>query len=266
MSANIIFYVGLPVALSILNGVHGSLYAPDLGAGTLVPLWYACSQFFWLVSAAGTFALVKILKTDGTATILLAACGGWVGMAGSYFYMGLLLGLTDGWGGTLSSLLHLNGYVLADPFLSFAFGPNALGGVTAWVAAFAVRNRVLNGEWGRASLVKNAVAVSALEVPGFLRKANPSIGHDVIALEAQEHYLKVYTALGDDLVMYRMRDAVSDLKNWPGIRVHRSYWVATSAIKAVEKTGRTLKLRLSNDLEVPVSQSYRGVVEHAGLL
>jgi hypothetical protein len=94
--------------------------------------------------------------------------------------------------------------------------------VTAWVAAFAVRNRVLNGEWGRASLVQNAVAVSALEVPGFLRKANLSIGHDVIALEAQEHYLKVYTALGDDLVMYRMRDAVSALKNWPGIRVHRS--------------------------------------------
>ncbi|MEQ8507548.1 MAG: LytTR family DNA-binding domain-containing protein [Rhodospirillaceae bacterium] len=263
---SLLFYVGLPVALSILNGLRGSLYAPDLGPGVLIPFWYVCSQFYWLVSAGLTVGVARSLSVQGPGLLVLAAFCGWISIALSYFYLGFVVGVFRESLGSLSAIVEPGGYLLVDPFVSFAFGPNALGGITAWVAAFALRNRILTGSWGTLSTTQAATPGGRKDTPEFLQKANPAIGQDLIAVEAQEHYLKIYTMLGEDMVMYRMRDAVSELKDWPGVRVHRSFWVAKSAVQEVEKTGRTFKLTLTNGLQVPVSQSYRGLIEQEGLV
>ena len=260
--ASLLFYVGLPVALSILNGTRGSLYAPDLGPSVLIPFWYVCSQFFWLVSAGLTLGLARSLSIQGTRVLILAAFSAWISIALSYFYLGFVVGVFRESLGSLSAIVEPRGFLLVDSFVSFAFGPNALGGITAWVVAFALRNRILTGSWGTLSITSEGPQSK----PEFLQKTNPAIGQDLIALEAQEHYLKIYTVLGEDMVMYRMRDAVSELRDWPGLRVHRSFWVAKSAVQEVEKTGRTFKLTLTNGLKVPVSQSYRGVIEQEGLV
>ncbi len=264
--ASLLFYIGLPVALSILNGTRGSLYAPDLGPSVLIPFWYVCSQFFWLVSAGLTLGLARSLTIQGASLLAIAVFSAWISIALSYFYLGVVVGIFRESLGSLSEIVESDGFLLVDPFVSFAFGSNALGGITAWVVAFAVRNRILTGSWGTLSSTEVIASEGPNDTPEFLQKANPAIGQELIALEAQEHYLKIYTVLGEDMVMYRMRDAVSELKNWPGIRVHRSFWVAKSAVQEVEKTGRTFKLTLTNGLKVPVSQSYRGVIEREGLV
>jgi DNA-binding LytR/AlgR family response regulator len=78
----------------------------------------------------------------------------------------------------------------------------------------------------------------------------------VIALQAQDHYLRVTTRSGSTLVLYRFSDALREMEQTEGIRVHRSHWVARSALqRLVARNGRHFLL-LSNGERIPVSRTY----------
>lgn len=98
-------------------------------------------------------------------------------------------------------------------------------------------------------------AVPAL--PDFLRKVPSARRGDLIAIKAEDHYLKVMTSKGESLVHYRISDAIREMPEDAGIRVHRSHWVARDAIARCETVGRSLRLTLVNGTAVPVSQSYK---------
>ena len=102
-------------------------------------------------------------------------------------------------------------------------------------------------------------------VPLFRR--HPELGQrQLLAIEAQEHYIKVYTDQGDDLILYRFNDAVEDLKDYPGLRVHRSFWIANAAVTETVQDGRRVFLQLVNGLRIPVSQSYLLAARKQGLV
>lgn len=93
------------------------------------------------------------------------------------------------------------------------------------------------------------------------------LGKDIVCLEAQQHYLKVYTRVGSELIHYRLSDAVEELKViGGGMRVHRSYWVNDSALTRVERRKGQLWLHLTNGLRIPVSRTYQLAVKEAGWL
>ncbi|PWC82894.1 transcriptional regulator [Azospirillum sp. TSH100] len=99
----------------------------------------------------------------------------------------------------------------------------------------------------------------------FLDRIPAKLGHDLLALEMEDHYVRVHTALGSDLILMRMRDAVAELAGLDGRQVHRSYWVAASAVATVErKPDGKLSLRLTNGLLVPVSRTHAPSVRAAG--
>ncbi|HYF87163.1 LytTR family DNA-binding domain-containing protein [Azospirillum sp.] len=99
----------------------------------------------------------------------------------------------------------------------------------------------------------------------FLDRIPGKLGRDLLALEMEDHYVRVHTALGSDLILMRMRDAVAELAGIDGRQVHRSYWVAASAVTAVErKPDGKLSLRLTNGLLVPVSRTHAPSVRAAG--
>ena len=87
----------------------------------------------------------------------------------------------------------------------------------------------------------------------------------MLALEAEDHYVKVHTDQGSTLLLYRLSDAINDLGIPDGIRVHRSFWVRKSAVSRVAPNGKGMLLTLSNGLEVPVSQAYKELARQAGL-
>lgn len=98
-------------------------------------------------------------------------------------------------------------------------------------------------------------------MPDFLDRIPDRLGRDLLALEMEDHYLRVHTAAGSDLILMRLRDAVAELAAIDGLQVHRSYWVAGAAVREVERTpdGRMV-LVLCNGLRVPVSRSYAAAV------
>ena len=78
----------------------------------------------------------------------------------------------------------------------------------------------------------------------------------LLALEAEDHYLRVHCDSGSALILMRLSDAVAELGRLEGARTHRSWWVARDAVTGAERGGGRATLRLVNGLRVPVSRSY----------
>ena len=102
--------------------------------------------------------------------------------------------------------------------------------------------------------------------PRFLDRLPPAIGTELIALEQEDHYLRVHTALGSALILMRMRDAADELAEVDGARVHRSWWVARAAVAEVIRRDRAVALRLVNGLEAPVARAATPALRARGWL
>jgi len=100
--------------------------------------------------------------------------------------------------------------------------------------------------------------------PKLINRIPPSLGSDIIALEMEDHYVRVHTALGSELVLMRLRDAITELDGINGRQVHRSWWVARGAVEAVEREGRNIRLKLARDIEAPVSRAQVSELKQAG--
>jgi len=103
-------------------------------------------------------------------------------------------------------------------------------------------------------------------VSPFLRRIPPRLGSELLWLSAEDHYIRVTTSLGSDLILCRLSDAIAELGGEVGQRVHRSHWVARRALGSIErKDGKTV-LVLTTGETVPVSQSYVPSLKAAGWL
>ncbi len=86
----------------------------------------------------------------------------------------------------------------------------------------------------------------------------------LIAIEAHDHYLRVHTDAGPELLTLRLADALADLDKAHGYRVHRSWWVAADAIEAVRWRRGAGEATLAGGLIVPVSRSMAPALREAG--
>lgn len=102
------------------------------------------------------------------------------------------------------------------------------------------------------------------QAPSFLKRIPPALGRELLALEMEDHYLRIHTANGSALVLLRLRDALAELHDVDGLQVHRSWWVARDALDSVAREAGKPVLKLHNGLTVPVSRSFRAAVKTAG--
>lgn len=98
----------------------------------------------------------------------------------------------------------------------------------------------------------------AEKLPVRLRQAR------LIAIEAEDHYLRVHTDAGSDLVLMRMADACALLPESAGARVHRSWWAARGAAEALSRQGGKAELTLQGGLTVPVSRAMQASLREQG--
>jgi len=76
------------------------------------------------------------------------------------------------------------------------------------------------------------------------------------AVEAEDHYIRVYTSAGSDLVLMRFSDALRELAGIEGAQVHRSWWVARDAVQCAARGDGRLNLLVFGGTNVPVSRSF----------
>lgn len=85
----------------------------------------------------------------------------------------------------------------------------------------------------------------------------------LLALSAEQHYVRIHTDAGNDLVLMGFSDAISPLPSDRGMRIHRSHWVSAAAVDKVKPTGAGAVVQLVNGTELPVSRSFSGAVREA---
>ncbi|MEZ5955293.1 MAG: LytTR family DNA-binding domain-containing protein [Hyphomonas sp.] len=85
------------------------------------------------------------------------------------------------------------------------------------------------------------------------------------AVSSEDHYLRVHTSLGEELILMRLADAVRDLAGAEGAQTHRSWWVAKNGVADIRRDNGKLVLVLRNGNEAPVSRTFQAAAKDAGI-
>lgn len=103
-----------------------------------------------------------------------------------------------------------------------------------------------------------AASAFADRLPAKFRSA------DILAVSAEDHYLRVHTSAGETMILMRLADAIRELAAIEGMQVHRSWWVAKQGLDGLAKGDGKVALKLKSGAEAPVSRTYQKAVKDAG--
>jgi hypothetical protein len=86
----------------------------------------------------------------------------------------------------------------------------------------------------------------------------------VVALSAEDHYVRVRTDRGQALILMNLSEAVAALGPGAGVRIHRSHWLSRAlAVEAAAMRTRHI-VRIGDDTALPVSRAGRKLLNELG--
>lgn len=142
----------------------------------------------------------------------------------------------------------------------------AVAGVVFVVSALITAINYATAPSAPAIVVEIVAAPPTVEGPSrFMERLPMRLRHArLIAIEAEDHYLRVHTDAGSELLLMRLADAVAELSDISGARTHRSWWVARDGVVEVEnRQGRTM-LMLCGGVTAPVSRTAKAQLSAQG--
>ena len=178
---------------------------------------------------------------------------------------------------TLAVAAPLTGVAFAASDLMFAhgrLGASDLPGFAGPALVITAALVALNLSLGRRPTFTHAEAPPPANAPPepapavrFLARLPPKLrGAQLHAVEAQDHYLRLHTSRGSDLILLRLADAVAELEGIEGAQTHRSWWVARDAVVTARRRDGRHVLELEAGIEAPVSRTFAGALRAAGWL
>ena len=153
------------------------------------------------------------------------------------------------------------------------FGPGAVN--FGWIFIFyvwlitlivSVISAIIRARRVRIEVAAAPVPTAATPPTLAVRLPDKLKGGTILALQAEDHYVRIHTDKGSDLILMRLADATEQMGSTPGARTHRSWWVSKSAVKSIRRDNGRVALVLSNDTEVPISRGYASELHEAGWL
>lgn len=208
---------------------------------------------------AGAFGSIELPLFERLGYWLVLMLLGW--LWGAFISRLLFRRLEDRLGVWTRALL--SSITLAIPFTAVValagryafhqtFGPAGLAGLFFPVAIIALIMVTLN-----VLVERQATTAASDRPPKFLERLPLKLrGAEIWAVEAEDHYLRLHTSKGQDLILMRLADAVAELEGIEGAQVHRSWWVARDAITGAARGDGRATLTLMDGSEVPVSRTY----------
>ena len=249
--------------------VHASRVEPITSAGVRRTLIVAASvgAFMSFVGAFGSEHIAFLPRTVFIVGIALA--GATLGML-SFRIAGLIPLARRG----LPFQVVLGALLMTPPMTLVAWGITYLGvhggaevrDLPQYALITTVMCLVMSSLAVFMSHRRAAPAVAAEPAPvKFLERLPLKLrGAEVWAVEAEDHYLRLHTSKGQDLILMRLADAVAELEGVEGAQVHRSWWVAKDAVADARRGDGRATLKLKDGSEVPVSRTYAKLIREAG--
>ena len=232
---------------------------------------------FWmgLLGAGLVIGLTGPFGTYDTVPLLVRT-GYWLVVVSVTFWLGYLVSFAvaswaedRGLGSTLS--VRLGALAASIPVTALLAGLHAVFfAASFWADAMRLLPYVAVIAVAIAALDEALVAREASPAPPAATPPEPAwldrlpahLGRNLILLQAQDHYVRAETDRGETLIRSRLQEAANDLGDF-GVRIHRSWWVARSAIQAYRYRNGTPVVVLQNGLELPVGRTYRRTVRGA---
>lgn len=283
-----LFYLGFPAAVATYAALNNWTILQLSGYQTTLAFYAGHAFVPWWTSALATWLCMRLLTPWRPPQLVVLALGSFLACLvvlpysnwlTEYFAVGWVRGDADGslssahiysmlgfWTFTArATVMWILANVAFDRFLGLpryrytAAVPAPLVPVLAPadfpVAATPAGARV------DAAFAPVARQPSHDEALRFLQRLPATVSPDeVIALKAEQHYIKVYTADRSFMTLYRFSDAVAEMDPSAGQQVHRSYWVRSSAIRAVRREGGKYSVELASGLLAPISEANRGLI------
>jgi hypothetical protein len=212
---------------------------------------------------------------------------------GGFLYWTLLVG--QGWfGGTLIAAMLVRLFPWLDPIVNRLVATALIAvmvALTILVIQLAIEQPVPLSYWPRlyglvlgisigiAALVWLVDRAFADQRPGAVTHASPAgpqavrflerlpaklRGAVIYAVSSEDHYLRLHTSKGSDLILLRLSDAITELEGLEGAQTHRSWWVARDAVETVRRDGDKVVLVLKDGAEAPVSRPNVRPLREAG--
>ncbi len=153
----------------------------------------------------------------------------------------------------------------------YAFGDSITA--TNWPTQFGyvlVVSLVLTAGFAFAEMFEKTNATHALSGPdarnpAIIDRLPPKLrAADIYAVSAEDHYLRIHTSAGEELILMRLTDAIRELDGVEGLQTHRSWWVAKDGLEDALRANGKLVLKLKSGAEAPVSRTYQKSVRDAG--
>ena len=96
----------------------------------------------------------------------------------------------------------------------------------------------------------------------ILSRLKPENRGALIRLAVRDHYTEVITSRGRELVLLRFGDALMEIGDTEGMRLHRSHWIASDHVAGLKRDNGKLLVVTRDGIEMPVSRPYADAVRH----
>lgn len=98
----------------------------------------------------------------------------------------------------------------------------------------------------------------------LLRRRPEQLKGEIRFMQMEDHYLRVHTEYGSELVLHRMSDAVEDLADTDGQQVHKSWWVARAAVDKIHNVNRKRSIVAFDGTIIPIGRSFEKSLREDG--
>jgi hypothetical protein len=257
----------VPLFAALLLGWYGaSIPVVEIGSSVAIAYWMAILLTTWLSFEIGSWAAAYILRplNPPFIVIILIGCivGGLTARPFVVYIIGTFLGAAQGDQAApvaapqfIWSVEWLLGFIQeAAVILLLWIGTNLMMHGPLHLHRFGFKPTYSERPYGVGTSSDDQTPIPD---PEFIKRLEDIAQNDIAALEAEDHYVRVHSESGSELIHYRFADAVHEQRGQAGLQVHRSFWVSKAAIESVVRRGRSFDIVLKGGKRIPVGQTYK---------
>jgi hypothetical protein len=247
---------GVVALIGVLVAVFDLIPVGDMALGARLALWLGGFLGAWLVYLGIARVGIAVARLLGIADYWGHALAvPFVGLAVTYG----VLGLTGGRGamfGAQFGAVWVQALVVAGGFfaLFFVLYARAEHARVPDPVEAASPPAPATAEGDAPPTAPPAPPVPGVAASALHQRLDPGFP-PILALAAEDHYVRVIAEGRSALVLMALAEAAALMPEDAGAQVHRSWWVAQSAITGQIRAGRDLQLSLHGGITAPVSRS-----------
>ncbi|OCJ11247.1 histidine kinase [Rhizobium sp. AC27/96] len=242
------------VLIFAISGPYGTF--ARLMPGARLGYWLALHAMAWSIAILFSVAAEILLRERMTSMFARMMTGSII----AALPIGFGIGLVDlAFFGTVPTLASSLRQALSSIPLCFLFCLLTYLTMHQQIAIAAERP---TGAQPAPSAAKMAEIKQQSSQPPILSRLKPENRGALIRLSVRDHYTEVVTSRGRELILLRFGDALMEIGDTEGLRLHRSHWIAADHVAGLKRDNGKLFVLTHDGLEMPVSRPYADAVRH----